>query len=126
VAAGLRLAGLASSCIDVSDGLFADLGHLCERSGVGAEIGIDTLPASRALRHFAPTLRRDWQASGGDDYELCFTAASARRPQIESAMREAQTPVTRIGHIVAGDGVRAFDANDGEWRPARGGYVHFA
>ncbi|MFT3763141.1 MAG: thiamine-phosphate kinase [Pseudoxanthomonas sp.] len=125
VAAGLRLVGLASACIDVSDGLLADLGHVCERSGVGAEIDIDRLPASPALLRFKPALRRPWQATGGDDYELCFTAPPRLRDEVQQALDFAETPGTRVGRIVAGPGVRALNAEGNEWSPPRAGFDHF-
>ncbi|WP_460917581.1 thiamine-phosphate kinase [Pseudoxanthomonas sangjuensis] len=126
VAAGLRLVGLANSCIDVSDGLLADLGHICERSKVGAEVEISKLPASPSLQRFAPAMRIPWQAGGGDDYELCFTAAPRLRDEIRQALDFAETPGTRIGRIVAGTGVKALDAEGNEWQPPQAGYVHFA
>jgi len=126
VAAGLRLVGLANSCIDVSDGLLADLGHVCERSRVGAEIAIDGLPASPSLQRFKPAIRGPWQAGGGDDYELCFTAPPRLRDEIQQALDFAETPGTRIGRIVAGTGVKALDAEGNEWQPPQAGYVHFA
>lgn len=126
VAAGLCLAGLANACIDVSDGLLADLGHVCARSGVAAEIELEALPASPALRRFAPAVRHAWQAVGGDDYELCFTAPRESRNEIAAAMDAAGTAATRIGSIVAGQGVRALDADGNPWQPPRRGYDHFA
>ncbi len=125
VAAGLRLIGLAHACLDVSDGLLQDLGHICERSKVAAHIDVDALPASRSLRRYAPALRRDWQAAGGDDYELCFTAPPTQREAIARIAAETQVPMTRIGKIVAGQGVKAFDAGGVEWLPPRAGYDHF-
>lgn len=126
VDAGLRLAGLANACIDVSDGLLADLGHVCARSGVGAEIELDALPASPALQRFSPALRHVWQATGGDDYELCFTARRESRDEIAVAMGSVGIPATRIGSIVAGQGVRVLDASGNLWQPPRQGYEHFA
>ena len=126
VEAGRGLAGLANACIDVSDGLLADLGHICARSGFGAEIELEALPASPALQHFAPALRHAWQAIGGDDYELCFTASQELRNEIVAAMRTAGVQATRIGNVVAGQGVRALDADGNLWRSPRHGYEHFA
>lgn len=126
VAAGLRLVGLANSCIDVSDGLLADLGHICGLSKAGAEIEIDRLPASPSLLRFKPAMRWPWQAAGGDDYELCFTAAPRLRDEIQRALDFAETPGTRIGRIVAGSGVKALDAEGNEWQPPRLGFKHFA
>ncbi len=126
IAAGLRLRGLAHACVDVSDGLFADLGHVCSRSGVGAEIELSRLPASSVLAGLDDALRWRHQATGGDDYELCFTAPAARRVEAEQAMDLAGTAVTRIGRIVLGQGVRALDPNGSQWQPSRNGYQHFA
>ncbi len=125
IEAGQRLVGLANACIDVSDGLLADLGHICARSGVGAEIGLEALPASPALQRFPPAMRHAWQATGGDDYELCFTAPQSRREEIRVAAAAVEIPVTRIGNIVAGQGVRALDADGNPWQPPRAGYTHF-
>ena len=128
VAVGRALAGLAHACVDVSDGLLADLGHICRRSGVGAEIELARLPASLALRAaFADDeLRAALQAAGGDDYELCFSASTAAREAVARALEQAGTTGTRIGRITDGDGVRALAADGSPWRPFRGGYVHFA
>ena len=74
-ALGLALVAIANAAIDVSDGVLADLAHVCAASGVGAEVDVDALPASEALRSmFEGDARRHVQATGGDDYELCFTA----------------------------------------------------
>ena len=127
VVVGRALAGLAHACVDVSDGLLADLGHICRRSGVGAEIEIAQLPASPALRAaFADdVLRAVLQASGGDDYELCFTVAPSRAAPLRAALAQSGTAATRIGHIVAGAGVRALRADGSAWLAPRQGHVHF-
>ena len=123
---GTALAGVAHSAIDVSDGLLADAGHLCARSGVGAEIEIDALPASEALRAtFDEDSRRRLQAAGGDDYELCFSAPPEARVGIEAAARRSATPVARIGRAIAGSGVRALLGDGREWAPPNSGYAHF-
>ncbi|HSR64954.1 MAG TPA: thiamine-phosphate kinase [Xanthomonadaceae bacterium] len=123
---GRALAGIASACIDVSDGLLADVGHLCAASGVGAEVQLAALPASPMLAMlFTDETRHVLQAGGGDDYELCFAAAPAKRDAVLRAAREAGTPVTRIGCIEAGTGVRALLADGGAWRPPQHGYEHF-
>lgn len=126
VAAGRRLGGLAHSCIDVSDGLLADLAHLCTRSGVGAEVELARLPASPALIALGePDQRWQWQAGGGDDYELCFSAAPRDRERIVQALDFAGVAATRIGRIVAGAGVRALDPQGRPWQPLQAGYEHF-
>lgn len=127
VAAGLTLAGIAHACIDVSDGLLADLGHVCRASRVGAELDVDTLPASEALlAAFDVAARRELQATGGDDYELCFTAPKTARLAVEDAMRACDVPATRIGRITADAGnIVLHDVEGAPWSPSRAGYVHF-
>ena len=121
---GRSLRGIATSCIDVSDGLLADLGHVCAASGVGADIDVEALPASPALRAaFDAAALRDLQATGGDDYELCFTAPASARADLE---RSDGAPATRIGCIVEGQGVHARDAAGERWGSRRAGYQHFA
>ncbi len=126
VALGLRLSDLARAAIDISDGLLADLAHVCRASGVRAEVDVDALPVSDALGAAAPDpqTRRALQASGGDDYEICFTAPAAQRAAIEAAARDTDVPVTRIGRIVEGQGVVA-TANGAPWTPVRAGWDHF-
>lgn len=126
VAAGLALAGIAHAAIDVSDGLLADIGHVCVASGVGADIDIEALPASLALRAcFDPSARRTLQATGGDDYELCFAAPVAQRDAIDQLARECTVAMTRIGRVTAGDAVRALQAGGRAWLAPRTGYAHF-
>jgi len=126
VEAGLALARIAHACIDVSDGLFADVAHLCGASGVAAEIALDALPASTRLQAmFTDETRRVLQMSGGDDYELCFTAAPSRRGEVAEAAQLVGVPVTRAGTIAAGAGVTAVDARGQPWRPPRAGFDHF-
>lgn len=126
IGAGLALAGVAHAAIDLSDGLLADLGHVCFASGVAAEVALDALPASPSLsERFDAGARIALQATGGDDYELCFTAAPAQREAIAGIAVRCDVPLTRIGRIVAGSGVRALRADGSEWHPERSGYVHF-
>ena len=127
VALGRALSSVAHACIDVSDGLLADLAHVCRGSGVAAEVSVDGLPAAPALlAAFDGAARRALQAAGGDDYELCFTAAPELRDAVERAGREAATAVTRIGRIVDGEGVQALTADGQAWQTGRAGYQHFA
>lgn len=127
IAVGRALAGVASACIDVSDGLLADLDHLCAASGVGASIRIDALPCSQVLREaFDPATRRELQAGGGDDYELCFSTGADARDAVAAIAQDAGVAIACIGEVVAGDGVRAFDAGGARWIPARAGHEHFA
>lgn len=125
VSLGRALRGIATSCIDLSDGLLADLGHVCKASGIGASVDVDALPVSPALRAcFDGDALRRMQATGGDDYELCFSApATSREALIEAA--SAHAPVTRIGRIVDGAGVCAVDAQGARWQSSVAGYSHF-
>lgn len=106
---GMRLRGLAHAAIDVSDGLLADLGHILAASDVGARIDVDALPASPALtRHVGDSRqRRQLQATGGDDYELCLTLAPA---DLERARAALNCPLTVIGRIERATGLRLTDA----------------
>ena len=127
VAAGRALAGIATACVDVSDGLLADLGHVCARSHVAARIDVDALPASAVLREaFGEADRIALQASGGDDYELCFTAPADAGADIGAVSAQLGLRFTRIGRIVAGEGVHPVDAKSQPWSSPRRGYDHFA
>lgn len=127
VALGQRLRGVAAAAIDVSDGLLADLGHVLERSRVGAEIEYARLPRSDFLRACSDrALGDECLLAGGDDYELLFTAGADRRAAVEAAGRAADIAVTRIGRIVAGPpAARLLDAAGAPVRVARAGFDHF-
>ena len=126
VAQGLALRGVAHACIDVSDGLLADLGHICTASGVAAEIDVDSLPASSEfLSAGTRDERRVWQLAGGDDYELCFTAPEAGSSMLLSDLARTGCAATRIGRIVAGSGVRVVDSTGGEIDAPATGWDHF-
>lgn len=126
VAAGLALRGRASSCIDVSDGLLADLAHVCTASGVAAELEAVSLPLSPALLGaFDTATAQQFALSGGDDYELCFTVSPALAAAVQSDLARLGCGATRIGRIVDGDGVRV-RAVDGQWMTMeRTGWDHF-
>ena len=101
VALGISLRGIAHSAVDVSDGLLADLGHVCERSNVAAEIDWEAVPAMPLVRAYGQTDRGARALlAGGDDYELCFTAPPGRRARVTSAAARARVRVTMIGRIV--------------------------
>lgn len=131
VALGLALRGLASSAIDLSDGLAGDLGHVLQRSGVGAAVRLHHLPASPWLMGQPEALRRECLLAGGDDYELLFTAPAARHAEVLAAGLKAGVPVTHCGHIVAKPteaqpGLQVLDA-DGRALPCTWrGFDHFS
>jgi thiamine-monophosphate kinase len=127
LALGQALRGLASAAIDVSDGLAADLAHICAVSGVAAEVRLADVPLSpsaRALLDADASLAATIVA-GGDDYELLFTSPAAAERAIQAAAGAAATPVGRIGTIVAGQGVRVLDADGRALALDRLGFTHF-
>lgn len=126
VEAGLHLRGEASACIDLSDGLLADLGHLCRSSGVGAEIAAGALPRAPGLVElFGEGGALQYALGGGDDYELCFTVPSARADAVASDLVRAGHAVSRIGRVVAGEGVRVLAADGRAITPRWRGWEHF-
>ncbi len=129
IAAGIALRELATSAIDLSDGLLADLGHILRRSGVGADIDLGRLPVSRTLAEHFPDQPERWrlQASGGDDYELCFTAAPANALAIEQAMAACGTSATVIGRATREPGLRLWTPEGKPFHPdGEAGFDHFA
>ncbi len=124
---GSILRGRSSACIDVSDGLAADLGHICDASGVGAQIDADALPASSELAAaFDVSTRREFQLAGGDDYELCFTAPDAVASDLLRDLAGSGCAATCIGRIVAGADVHVHDASGKLVSVPRRGWEHFA
>ena len=109
VALGRALRGVASSAIDLSDGLLGDLGHVLRRSGVGAVVEADAVPRSAIVAAQPPEVQRECTLAGGDDYELLFTAAPARADAVRSASSAAAVAVTRIGRITADAGLQVVD-----------------
>jgi thiamine-monophosphate kinase len=116
---------LARAALDISDGLIGDLGHILSSSQVGATLDADALPAGAALAREDQALRRRFTLAGGDDYELCFTAAPGQRAAIEAAGRDSATPVTRVGRIEAAPGLRLVDGQGAPLDLALRGWDHF-
>ena len=124
---GIALRGIATSAIDISDGLLGDLGHILKRSHVGAVLEfatLPTLPVAQAYLH--EKIARDCVLAGGDDYELCFTAPADRRDAVIAAAKTAGVAVTRIGRTTAEPGLTVI-GSDGQPMPfEHTGYDHFA
>jgi thiamine-monophosphate kinase len=120
LALGQALRGLAHAAIDISDGLLADLGHIVKTSKVGAELHADLLPLSTDLPG-----ARNAALSGGDDYELLFTAPPSQRSAIERLAEKLDLPLTRIGTMQPAAGIRVLDAAGVEIHPVRTGWTHF-
>jgi thiamine-monophosphate kinase len=125
VALGCLLAGRASAAIDVSDGLAADLGHLCAASRVGARLDLACLPVSAAVAEL--TAAGDWSTvlAGGDDYELVFSVAAASADDVLADCRDAGHPVTEIGELIAGDGVEIQYPDGRRSKEIPRGFDHF-
>ena len=127
LALGQRLVGLARAMMDVSDGLAGDLGHLCKASGVGASIEAACLPLSPAARAAiaADPPRLTAALAGGDDYELLFAAPPEAESTLAALARDVGVPLTMIGHIEGGSGVRVLDVRGAAMSIAVTGYRHF-
>jgi thiamine-monophosphate kinase len=126
VSLGQALRGMATSAIDISDGLLADLGHICALSKVGATVEADRLPVSAiGARHIDSPSGMAAIVAGGDDYELCFTAPENARDSIEDLTDMLGVPLTRIGEIRKGKGVSLL-GGDGKPITVDGrGFDHF-
>lgn len=127
VALGRHLVGVATAALDVSDGLIADLGHLCTASGkagIVEEALLPLSPAAQAVLAQKPELIERVLA-GGDDYEILFSAPATATTVLEHLAREYKTPIARIGRIESGKGVTALDKLGHRRSLARGGWTHF-
>lgn len=125
VALGRALRGIATSAIDVSDGLLGDLGHILQRSKVGATLDcsrVATCLQAGARAGLTPAQLAQFTLAGGDDYELAFTAPEASRPAVEAAAAQAGTAVSRIGVIEGAAGLRLVD---GDGRPVSHEWLSF-
>ncbi len=132
ILAGQALLNLASACVDISDGLLADLQHILKRSAVGACVDIDALPLSDPLIAFCGSTEKAQQLAltSGEEYELCFTVPEAFRGMLESTLAHTGTPLTCIGQIRAEgtfellkDGNRLSEEQQAKWQLH--GYDHF-
>ena len=134
VALGLALRGIASSAMDVSDGLLGDFGHILKASGVGACIRTDetikliaaSAYLSSATDPFDRKFLQQCTLAGGDDYELLFTAPPQHQAAVAEAAAQSQTPVTRIGQVEAAPGLRLLDAQGMPVENRFASFDHFA
>jgi thiamine-monophosphate kinase len=129
VVLGEALRELAHSAIDISDGFAADLGHILNRSRVGAEIEFERLPRSDALIRISDAHGervRDAVLGGGDDYELCFTAGAGQRTTLAELAHKLGLRLSRVGQIVAGAGLVVRDSHGRNIAPPKTGFDHFA
>jgi len=119
---------LATSMIDISDGLISDLRHIAEESMVGAKIWLDKIPISTALKRWLVDHPSEitLSLSGGEDYELLFTAPKTNTPMIENLAKELGIPITQIGEIVPQEyGVSVLDDKGGIFQPPSNGFEHW-
>jgi len=124
----LAEAGLAHAMIDISDGLLADLGHICRQSGCGAELALEKLPLSEQFRIYAAEQKPfPWQmaVSGGEDYELCFTAPTGNRAAIHEIGKKSGVLLTVVGKVTSCGQVRAKLPDGAVFAPSASGYTHF-
>lgn len=123
---GQALRGLATSAIDISDGLLADIGHICRLSNTGARVELEAIPVSPiGAKHLASKEGLTAIVAGGDDYELCFTAPSTARDSIEELTDVLGVPLSRIGEVVEGGGVTLLDDEGRIVLPDARGFDHF-
>ena len=125
VAFGQALRGVATSAIDISDGLLGDLAHILRRSRIGARVEVDAVPRSAVLRGQTPHWQRVCTLSGGDDYELLFTAAPERAARVAEAGAACDVAVTRIGTLEAAAGLRLVDAAGAAVADTYAAFDHF-
>ena len=123
----VRLPNVAMACIDISDGFRADLGHICSSSNVGAKIELEKIPLSICAQQLIKTKKFYWDSvlSGGDDYELLFTANRDKRSLIKSFGCQFNTLLTRLGSIEHNEGVLILDKVGNEIPTKIGGWQHF-
>jgi thiamine-monophosphate kinase len=125
VALGLALQAIATSCIDISDGLMADLGHLLKASNLGAALHIEKLPVSiYSSSHLHEAMIQQCVLTGGDDYELCFTAPASQRNAVEMIAKQQNIPITRIASTSMDIGLQAY-YNQNEISFLTKGFDHF-
>lgn len=125
VALGLLLRDIASAAIDVSDGLHADLGHLCAASGVAARVVLAQLPLSAAVREACKADNWQLPLAGGDDYELLFSVAPERIADLKNACQAINEPIREIGELRRGAGITLIYPDGSEGRETPQGYDHF-
>jgi thiamine-monophosphate kinase len=126
VEAGIALRDIASACIDISDGLIADLGHICKASGVSAQIYTENLPIHPDVVEMSSQHCVSWALAGGDDYQLCFTVPPSRQEKISHFVRQGELKATLVGHIEPNSESRELVVVDGQSAAKQNrGFDHF-
>ncbi len=120
--------GISHCAIDVSDGLLQDLGHICERSRLGAEVDLERIPLSRPLEELARANGADpyrWALRGGEDYSLIFTVPEDREGKLLAVLEKEELGAVRIGRMVPGRDIKVLKAGEPVDTGGDGGYDHF-
>jgi thiamine-monophosphate kinase len=133
IESAIKLRGIATACIDISDGLVADLGHICQASHVAATIYTQQLPIAADVRTLAPNNCIDWALFGGDDYQLCFTVTADKLDAIEQLINSGELNASKIGIIdrvneaanTSAGLVTVLDSNNSPVEINKQGYDHF-
>lgn len=125
LALGRALIGRATACIDISDGLLADLGHVLEKSAVGARLELGALPCDGDLAELPQEQRWPLQLAGGDDYELCFTLPPGEVDSLDRLAGETGAVLSVVGEVTAEPGLVICKPDGGVYVPPATGYQHF-
>lgn len=126
VTLGLALRGIATSCLDISDGILGDLQHILKASQVGAVVKLNALPTSKLIAdQLSQSAIQNCLLAGGDDYELCFTAPKNKSGEIEALSQTLNLPLTKIGHITDEPKLQVLDADQQALVLNQLGYNHF-
>ncbi len=127
LAVGNRLVGVANSAIDISDGLVADLGHICEQSGVGARLLLENIPVTAQVTEYLQQ-GGSWSTviAGGDDYELCFTLSPEKIDLLDQLRPSLDCELTQVGEIVSEQGVSCILPDGSALDCSGSGYQHFS
>lgn len=127
LAVGMALAGVASAAMDISDGLLADAGHMAAASKTGIEIELDKIPlsdsAKTAITNNSTLIEKI--ITGGDDYEILFTANPAHAATIAAISSASSTAISCIGRVVFGGNIALFSGGESVPLPEKMGYRHF-
>jgi len=127
IEAGIKLRNIASACIDISDGLIADLGHICKASDVRCHIQSELLPIHSEVRALGPEQARGWALSGGDDYQLCFSVPPAHQSKLDQLIESGELVATPVGQILApNNNYKLVTIDDCSAEPIEGGFDHFS
>jgi thiamine-monophosphate kinase len=126
VAAGQMLRGKATSCIDISDGLIADIGHICQMSGVGAKLFAENIPLATTIKEVLPLeAALNYALAYGDEYQLLFTVPEEQRTTVEMTLKQYGVAISCVGQITNHTGKVELTLNGKPFALKQGGFEHF-